>query len=765
LSPLSGYTGPEFFGGFDAGPSTIGTFDVANVRDATSDAPRVQFTTSAIGAGSFSFLFAMPLSTPASLSSLEVSGQANRGSGAGHGGTLYIAVKTGSDWFICNTSVAFNSTQKPYTFQNLNLATWAPYNPAGGLQFPGAGTLTLDAATSSVEEVALLSTMTWGEESAWGSQKVIDFISFKVTGGPAVVAPAITSAAAATATVGTAFTYTITASNSPTGFAAGGLPDGLALDPETGVISGTPAETGVFNVTLAASNTNGTGPAATLVLTVLPPAVAAPVITSPGAATTAVGAAFTYTITADNQPIGFTAAGLPDGLALDPETGVISGMPAVTGSFVVTIGASNSIGSDSRHLVIRVTVSQSDIGTVVFPGGLGSPASTVFDGAGNSYIADIVSGEIKKVSPGGAVSTFAAIPQLAALAGDAAGNLYTAGNDGSIRKVLADGTVVSPALATGVSTPGGIAVAPDGTVYVSKTAANTIVKITPAGAVGTLAGTGTAGSADSATGTAATFNGPTGLALNTATGLLYVADTVNCTLHEINLATGAVTTVAGQPGVRGDIGSMGAAGKAADGSFNTPEALTIDSNGLLYIADTGNILIRGFDPVSGALVTLAGDTGATTLNAPAGLAFDSTNGFLHVADTGNNALRVVTIAPLFAAKLADRTVPSGSSITLDGTAWASPAADYLWTLNSTTPVGDTATITLPGYIADTGVYEVAASNIAGTGTASMRLTVYENYQREGTLYRSSHGGAGASSVWLLAGMGLLLASRYLRTRQ
>ncbi|OAM91456.1 TonB-dependent receptor [Termitidicoccus mucosus] len=485
-----------------------------------------------------------------------------------------------------------------------------------------------------------------------------------------------------------------------------------------------------------------------------------PSITSALTASGLLGSPFTYTIAASNMPTGFTASGLPAGLALNPATGVISGTPAVTGSFAVTIGASNAIGSDSRQLDLRVTAGQSDIGTVVSPGGLGGPTSTVFDADGNGFIADVASGTIKKVAPGGAVSTFATIPQLAVLAIDAAGNLYTAGDDGNVRKVLADGTVVSPALATGVTTPGGIAAGPDGVVYVSKTAANTIVKITSAGVVSTLAGSGAAGSADSATGTAATFNGPTGLALNSATGLLYVADTVNCTLREINLATGAVATVAGQPGVPGDTGSAGDNGKAADGTLDTPEAIAIDDAGLLYIADTGNNLIRGFDPVSGALVTLAGDTGATTLSAPAGLAFDPVSGLLHVADTGNNALRVVTIKPVIAAKITDRVVALGSSVTLDGTAWASPAAAYVWSVHGQPLPATGATLSIDvNSVTDSGVYTIVATNTAGSGTASMRLTVSDDNWSGGS--GSGGGGGGAPGLWLLAGIALLVLVRKL----
>lgn len=84
---------------------------------------------------------------------------------------------------------------------------------------------------------------------------------------PAVSAPSITSALTASVTVGTAFSYTITASNSPTSYSASGLPAGLSVNTSTGVISGTPTATGTSNITIGATNSGGTG-SATLVLTV-----------------------------------------------------------------------------------------------------------------------------------------------------------------------------------------------------------------------------------------------------------------------------------------------------------------------------------------------------------------------------------------------------------------------------------------------------------------------------------------------------------------
>jgi len=145
--------------------------------------------------------------------------------------------------------------------------------------------------------------------------------------------PVITSAPIATATVGQSFSYTITADNAPASFAATGLPTGLSINSDTGVISGTPTTVGSSTITINASNAGGIG-SQTLLLTVNPPV---PVITSAATATTTVGQSFSYTITADNAPTSFAATGLPTGLSINPDTGVISGTPTTVGSSTITI--------------------------------------------------------------------------------------------------------------------------------------------------------------------------------------------------------------------------------------------------------------------------------------------------------------------------------------------------------------------------------------------------------------------------------------------
>src|SRR5437660_2528365 len=160
------------------------------------------------------------------------------------------------------------------------------------------------------------------------------------------------------------------------------------------------------------------------------------------------------------------------------------------------------------------------------------PQSVAVDSAGNVYVADTTNRTIRKITPAGAVSTLAGSPGVAGIA------------DGS-------GAAASFGWPTGVATDSA------GNVYVADFLYNTIRKITPEGVVSTLAGKPAAtGSADG-TGAAARFNGPGGVATDSA-GNVYVADTDNSTIRKITPA-GVVSTLAGTAGVRGSAGGGAAA--------------------------------------------------------------------------------------------------------------------------------------------------------------------------------------------------------------
>jgi sugar lactone lactonase YvrE len=194
------------------------------------------------------------------------------------------------------------------------------------------------------------------------------------------------------------------------------------------------------------------------------------------------------------------------------------------------------------------------------------PQGNAVDSAGNIFVAEGTANKIRKITPAGVVTTFAgcAAPTSPCAAGSANGT----------------GTAAS------FSTPTSIAIDSANNLYVVDGANNKIRKITPAAVVTTFAGSGAAGSADG-TGTAATFNLPTGLAIDSS-GNVYVVDASNRKIRRITPA-GVVTTVAGA----GSAGGADGIGSAA--SFNFPYGIAVDATGNLYVADYSNSKIRKID--------------------------------------------------------------------------------------------------------------------------------------------------------------------------
>ena len=166
--------------------------------------------------------------------------------------------------------------------------------------------------------------------------------------------PTITSTGTASGVVGTAFTYQIVATNTPTSYDATPLPAGLSINPATGLISGTPTGAGTSTITLSATNSTGPG-TKTLTLTVASQPI--PVVTSAGTASGVVGDAFSYQIIATNTPASYDATGLPGGLTVNTASGLISGTPTGAGTFNVTVSATNPGGTGTRALTLTVATS------------------------------------------------------------------------------------------------------------------------------------------------------------------------------------------------------------------------------------------------------------------------------------------------------------------------------------------------------------------------------------------------------------------------
>ena len=254
----------------------------------------------------------------------------------------------------------------------------------------------------------------------------------------------------------------------------------------------------------------------------------------------------------------------------------------------------------------------------------------------------------------------------AGLAFDSQSNLYIAETSGhQILRVTPAGNITSVAgtgtqgyagdggLATAalLDSPVGVAVAPDGDLLVSDTHNHVIRRIIAAtGVISTIAGTGRAGfGLNGSIAAKVALNGPTFLALDGA-GDVYFADSQNHLVRRVEAVSGILTTVAGN----GTQGFSGDGESALAAALDTPTGLAVDAAGNIFLADSHNQRIRRVDAVSGIITSVAG-TGSTgfsgdlspaaraVLHLPAGLTLDAA-GNLFLADSGNQRIRRIDAA-------------------------------------------------------------------------------------------------------------------------
>ena len=188
---------------------------------------------------------------------------------------------------------------------------------------------------------------TAGTANTWTGN--IGFTSSPAGLCPQPIAPAITSANHTTFTKGSAGSFTVTATGYPvpTIGESGTLPAGVTFNSATGVLSGTPTQSGSFSITLGATNGVGSDATQSFTLTVNE----APSITSANATTFTTGQSNSFTVTATGNPAPtFSETGtLPTGVNLNSTTGVLSGTPTASGSFPITMKATNGVGSDDTQ--------------------------------------------------------------------------------------------------------------------------------------------------------------------------------------------------------------------------------------------------------------------------------------------------------------------------------------------------------------------------------------------------------------------------------
>ena len=248
------------------------------------------------------------------------------------------------------------------------------------------------------------------------------------------------------------------------------------------------------------------------------------------------------------------------------------------------------------------------------------PEGIAVDGSGTIYVADSGNAVIRRISPEGVVTTLAGSPTQAGFV-DGQGAAARFGADSRINGLQS------------------LAVDGRGNIYVADTASHSIRMVTPSGMVTTAAGTGVKGSADGPAATA-TFSSPYAVTVDHA-GNVYVGDTGNATIRRIS-PDGMVTTVAGMAGQSGYRDGL-----ASNARFGGVVSLAVDGSDNVYIADSGNQVIRKLAP-DGAVTTFAGTPGVMgsdngrpgSFYATGGLAVDS-QGNVFVVDRGNHSIRKV----------------------------------------------------------------------------------------------------------------------------
>ncbi len=387
-----------------------------------------------------------------------------------------------------------------------------------------------------------------------------------------------------------------------------------------------------------------------------------------------------------------TFAGISSGIGSADGTGATASFARPTGIARDSLG--NLYVADTGNQKIRkitpgaVVTTFAGSGLSVDTDGTGVGAAFLFptgiaiDVADNLYVT--TSNKIRKINPLGVVTTLAG----SVVAGNADGTGAAASFDG----------------------PNGIAVDGGGFLYVADGSGNLIRKVSPLGVVTTLAGSGVFGFADG-TGALASFFEPTGLAVD-STGNVYVADSGNSRVRKVTSA-GVVTTVAGS-GVSAVIDGIG-----TNAAFDYPVGLTIDTAGNLFVTDDGAQNIRVIT-LGGVVTTLAGGANPGHLDVdgnglaalfvnPYGITINN-SGFLYVAERGGtdpksksastagaNVIRRIDINGLIPG------VASSTTTTLGATTTTTIAANGGCPLSVVCVTSTTTTSTLPCASASTTI--------------------------------------------------------------
>jgi streptogramin lyase len=312
-------------------------------------------------------------------------------------------------------------------------------------------------------------------------------------------------------------------------------------------------------------------------------------------------------------------------------------------------------------LVVLTLVAVIALPRLLAPAAHGGPSITTFAGFkrpqsvaigrdGSIYVADSLGYAIKRIDmKRGTVATFAGgqggqfvdgsdalsvsigSPTSVAVAPD--GKTVFFANSFMVGRIDPDSTAHFVA-GRPMNEPVGLAFASDGTLYIADLSGNTIWLRSPDGALSRFAGSGQYGSGgDLGPALGAALSRPRAVAVDAADNLL-IADTGSNRIRRVDHVSNVITTVAGSSDVYDFAGDGGPADHAR---LSLPWGVAVGAGGNIYIADTGNNLVRRVTS-AGTITTVVG--GQSTLNGPAGLAI-SVSGDVYVATLGDSRLHVV----------------------------------------------------------------------------------------------------------------------------